>query len=561
MANSPFEKAHHEKIELNKKTAKKIKRAYSTTAKQVKDRLATLKNSPINNSSDALKKMYLENLLKDLNKSIDALERVVQTTILESTEAAGQIAVKASVGAMEKAGLKLEVGKAFSYVPRQEIANILSGKLYGNNWSFSKAIWGSEKKTKEDLEKVVARGLAENKPVYDIAKDLEKYVDPSARKPWDWSKVYPGTAKTVDYNAQRLARTMIQHSFQTSMVQAQRYNPFCKGIIWHSVGLHGRTCATCMERDGQVFPVKDLPLDHPNGLCYFEPALDSMNDIADRLGDWVNGGSDPAIDTYIANAFNMKVGSAAAKAASSQVKSSTMKAASKVPKKKFSPSSWIEGVKKNTEASMLEAEKSGLSKLTEKQRKAIKKYSGSSYMRMNSFLRRLGVGRADWGDGSISDSLEEAIKDAMAGLNTTATKETIYLRRGSDLSDLAGLMPGDFDQNLKNLNSLWYHWEENFDTVEDYIKHMNSMFENTIGTFHGFTSTSSLWDRGFSDLVEYIFEAPAGTGGSSIMTISRYGTGEGEFLLNAGTQVRVKKILPSDGHQSSKIRVFLEIIV
>lgn len=561
MANSPFEKAHHEKIELNKKTAKKIKRAYSTTAKQVKDRLATLKNSPINNSSDALKKMYLENLLKDLNKSIDALERVVQATILESTEAAGQIAVKASVEAMEKAGLKLEVGKAFSYVPRQEIANILSGKLYGNNWSFSKAIWGSEKKTKEDLEKVVARGLAENKPVYDIAKDLEKYVDPSARKPWDWSKVYPGTAKTVDYNAQRLARTMIQHSFQTSMVQAQRYNPFCKGIIWHSVGLHGRTCATCMERDGQVFPVKDLPLDHPNGLCYFEPALDSMNDIADRLGDWVNEGSDPAIDTYIANAFNMKVGSAAAKAASSQVKSSTMKAASKVPKKKFSPRSWIEGVKKNTEAGMLEAEKSGLSKLTDKQHKAIKRYSGASYRRMNEFLRKLGVGKADWGDGSIPDDLEEAIKDAIAGLNTTATKETIYLRRGSDLSDLAGLMPGDFDQNLKNLKDLWNNWEENFDTVGDCIEHMNSMFENTIGTFHGFTSTSSLWDRGFEGMVEYIFEAPAGTGGSSIMTISRYGTFEGEFLLNAGTQVRVKKIIPSDRHQSSRIRVFLEIIV
>lgn len=561
MANSPFEKAHYEKIELNKKTAKKIKRAYSTTAKQVNSRLAALKDSPINSSSDALKKMYLENLLKDLNKSIDTLERIVQATILESTEAAGQIAVKASVEAMEKVGLKLEVGKAFSYVPRQEIANILSGKLYGNNWSFSKAIWGSEKKTKEDLEKVVARGLAENKPVYDIAKDLEKYVDPSARKPWDWSKVYPGTAKTVDYNAQRLARTMIQHSFQTSMVQAQRYNPFCKGIIWHSVGLHGRTCATCRERDGQVFPVKDLPLDHPNGLCYFEPALDPMNDIADRLGDWVNGGSDPALDTYVANAFNMKVGSAAAKAASSQVKSSTMKAASKVPKKKFSPSSWIKGVKKNTEADMLKSEKEGFSKLTGKQRKAIKKYSGSSYIDMNSFLRKLGVGKADWGDGRISDSLEEAIKDAIAGLNTTATKETIYLRRGSDLSDLAGLMPGDFDQNLKSLKNLWYRRSEDFDTIDDCIEHMNSMFENTIGTFHGFTSTSSLWDRGFAGMVEYIFEAPAGTGGSSIMTISRYGTSEGEFLLNAGTKVRVKKIVPSDYHKGSQIRVFLEIIV
>ena len=233
MATSPFEKAHYEKIVLNKKTAKKIKRAYGTTAKEIKAQLNLLKAKPMGmlSVSESLKKVYLEGLLKDLNSSLDSLERVVQSTILEATEQAGNLAVKASLESMEKAGLSFGIKGAYSYVPRKEMANILSGQLYGKNWTFSKAIWGAEKKTKEDLEKIVARGLAGNKPIYDIAKDLEKYVDPSAKKPWDWSKVYPGTSKVVDYNAQRLARTMIQHSFQQSMVQAQLYNPFCKGII------------------------------------------------------------------------------------------------------------------------------------------------------------------------------------------------------------------------------------------------------------------------------------------------------------------------------------------
>lgn len=44
------------------------------------------------------------------------------------------------------------------------------------------------------------------------------------------------------------------------------------------------------------------------------------------------------------------------------------------------------------------------------------------------------------------------------------------------------------------------------------------------------------------------------------MTISRYGTDEGETLLNAGTTVRVVSIEKSDGHQFSDIRMFLEII-
>lgn len=562
MATNPFAKAHWQKIELNKKTAKKIKRAYSTTAKDVKDRLARLKTAGPGNMSYATysaKKLYLEGLLKDLNSSLDNLERTVQTTILGAAEDSGILAIQANEQMLKSIGLEMK--GAFSYVPRQEVANILSGKLYGSDWNFSKAIWGMEKKTKEDLEKIVARGLAENKPIYDIAKDLEKYVDPSAQKPWDWSKVYPGTTKTVDYNAQRLARTMIQHSYQTSMVQAQKDNPFCKGIIWHSVGLHGRTCEQCLERDGQVFPVKDLPLDHPNGLCYFEPALDDMNDIADRLADWTLGKDDPAIDNYVTSAFGMNPGTPLAKQKVDEVKAQTGSRTRKA-RERFSPQKWIDGVKNNTEQAMLELEEKGLKGLKQKYFDAIRTYSGSAYEDMNDFLRRLGRGEAKWGDGSISARLEQAIKDAMAGLNTTAVEDTIYLRRGSDLGDLAGLMGGDFLTNHNTLKDLIWSWDEYFDTFEEAVAHLNSQFQGTVGVFHGFTSTSSIWDRGFPGRVEYIFKAPPGTGGSSIMNISRYGTDEGEFLLNAGTRIRVVNIQPAeDRHRGARIRVFLEIIV
>ena len=90
---------------------------------------------------------------------------------------------------------------------------------------------------------------------------------------------------------------------------------------------------------------------------------------------------------------------------------------------------------------------------------------------------------------------------------------------------------------------------------------MNTMLAGTIGEMHGFTSTSSIWDRGFSGDVEVIFYAPKGTEASSIMSISRFGTGEGETLLNAGTKVRVVKIEQSDGHKGSNVRAFLEILV
>lgn len=322
--NNPFLTAHYEKIALTEQTSKRIQLIYKQSAQEIEKKL---QNLPMRVPSDALKKLYLENLLKDINKSSESFNRLIESTIRNSGEQSGLIAIEAGNKAVKSLGL--DIKGAYSYIPRQEVLNIASGKLYGEKWSLSQAIWKSGLRTKSDIQNVVAKGLAENKPIKDIADDITKYVDPTARKPWDWSKVYPGTAQQVDYNAQRLARTMIQHAFQTSMVQSQRYNPFCQGIIWHSVGIHGRTCEECMERDGNVYPVKDLPLDHPNGLCYFEPALDSMNTVADRLADWVNGKDDPELDTYVSKAFNMSPKSPEGKAKVQDVKQSTPAAMNK----------------------------------------------------------------------------------------------------------------------------------------------------------------------------------------------------------------------------------------
>lgn len=316
--NNPFLTAHYEKIALTEQTSKRIQLIYKQSAQDIEKKL---RNLPMRVPSDALKKLYLENLLKDINKSSESFNRLIESTIRSSGEQSGLLAIEAGNKAMKSLGL--DIKGAYSYIPRQEMLNIASGKLYGEKWSLSQAIWKSGLRTKSDIQNVVAKGLAENKPIKDIANDITKYVDPMARKPWDWSKVYPRTAQQVDYNAQRLARTMIQHAFQTSMVQSQLYNPFCQGIIWHSVGIHGRTCEECMERDGNVYPVKDLPLDHPNGLCYFEPALDNMNAVADRLADWVNGKDDPELDTYVSKAFNMSPKSPEGKAKVQEVKQSS----------------------------------------------------------------------------------------------------------------------------------------------------------------------------------------------------------------------------------------------
>lgn len=187
---------------------------------------------------------------------------------------------------------------AFGNVPTDVVANIISGNVYDGKWSLSNAIWKNYEKTRKDIDFILAKGLSENKGSYEIAKDLEKYVNPSVKKDWNWSKVYPGTNKKIEYNSQRLARTLISHAYQQSTIEVCRDNPFVNGIKWLSA-FSSRTCELCMSRDGKIYPKDDVPMDHPNGLCTFVPAINkSYEEIGNEISDWLDGGENQELDIW-----------------------------------------------------------------------------------------------------------------------------------------------------------------------------------------------------------------------------------------------------------------------
>lgn len=187
---------------------------------------------------------------------------------------------------------------AFSYVPDTVVRNLITGQVYDNGWSLSKAIWSDNEKALRDVYQIVAKGVAQNTPIYDIAKNLEAYVSPSKRKSWnlkapDGVKIYK---KSVDYKAQRLARTLVQHSYQQSFIATTQNNPFITEYIWHSNG--SRVCPLCADRDGVAFDKGSLPMDHPNGMCVIEPNI--VGDINQQLSDWLHSpdGTYPEIDAF-----------------------------------------------------------------------------------------------------------------------------------------------------------------------------------------------------------------------------------------------------------------------
>lgn len=284
---------------LTKEQEQEIANTYKQVADKVKKKLKSIPDN--GTATSALKKQQLQQLKKLLDSEYKSMRDKIGKQIEQKAKETTQGPINAAKEFAKKLGfVKLE--GSYASVPNDVISSIVTGQVYDGDWSLSSALWKDVQHKQKDINKVIADGVSMNKSAFDIAKDLEEYVDPKAKKSWDWKKVYPGVASKIDYSAQRLARTMPAHAYQQSLEATVKNNPFIDGYIWHS-GTGKRTCEICRERDGKFFAKGKLPMDHPNGRCTFITKGQSMMDISDRLADWVNGKSDKGIDKYMEDLY------------------------------------------------------------------------------------------------------------------------------------------------------------------------------------------------------------------------------------------------------------------
>lgn len=253
-------------------------------------------------SSAYVSERYYKQLRRQLRETSQEVSNEIYNKIKSNMYLISDEVVKSNVKWLKSFGFSEEgLNATFSYVPKDTVDRLATGQIYKSGWSLSKRIWGDNEQTLKDIYQVMAKGIAEQKPIYDIAKDLESYVRPNARLPWnlrmaDGVRIYK---KQVDYNAQRLARTLVQHSYQQSFLSTTKDNPFILDYVWRANG--SRVCELCMSRDGVHYKKDDLPMEHPNGMCVIEPSIDK--DMNEKLADWFNSpdGIYPEIDEFASN--------------------------------------------------------------------------------------------------------------------------------------------------------------------------------------------------------------------------------------------------------------------
>ena len=299
-----FLKAEQTKAKVTNEQLEYIKMMYQNISYNFGKKIKSLEGKK--NISSILKTQYLHEYQKELADEVSKINQKIGSNIKNGMEQVAQAVVDNEVDRAVGYGL-LGISGKFSNIPTDVVETIVSGQLYQSDWTLSKAIWGMNEKVHKDCQNIVAMGIAANKSVYDVAKALERYVDPSAKKDYKWSKDYPGSNKVVDYNASRLARTMMSHAYQESFERATEHDPFIKGYKWNT-GHNTRVCHYCMAMStedkfglGQgIYPKDKVPLDHPNGQCFLTIVQNkSSEQVADDIANWYKGTGDAEMNAKI----------------------------------------------------------------------------------------------------------------------------------------------------------------------------------------------------------------------------------------------------------------------
>lgn len=287
-----------EKSQLTREQMKKIQEVYKNAFDNISKQLEK-------GGEKELDSIFLQNYKKELSKELKLLKQELAELTEDATKSGAKLGTKLSESITKEMLLRAGIIDdsnfigSFNKIQDNVVRDIISGGLYKDHKTLDERIWKLVNKNGEQIQDVIAQGMAEQKSAVKLAADLEEFVKPAAQRSVDWNEIYSQISKNVMYNAQTLARTVINHSYQNATIQSSQDNPFIEGIRWESAMQHGRTCEECMDRDGVVFPKDEVPLDHPNGMCTMIPEIPkSLEEIGNEIGRWINGEENEELEEW-----------------------------------------------------------------------------------------------------------------------------------------------------------------------------------------------------------------------------------------------------------------------
>ena len=184
----------------------------------------------------------------------------------------------------------------FQTIPDDATRAVLS-RMLDDGKLFSDRIWDLKVYSNNEISKTVAKGVLQGTSHTELMKELEPFLKMNAdeysafQRVWaekhddvwkaDWK-----TRGRLKYNLRRLSRTEINNAHREGQVYSAKRSPWIKGLKWNLSASHPKPdiCDEWATQDkygmGQgVYPPDEVPLDHPNGLCFLTNVLISQAEI------------------------------------------------------------------------------------------------------------------------------------------------------------------------------------------------------------------------------------------------------------------------------------------
>jgi len=291
-------------LKLNKTQEKELVNLYKELAKQLQLDIVTCRTTS--------QEKYLNNLHQIVELNINDLSGELNKIIKANIETSSQIASGTELAYYQAITDDVFLSAAFKGMvintSHETVKRLIQGKFYKDKASLDKRLWNITDKSIKNIDTLIKVNVLRGANAKELAKQVEKYVNPLKKLELKNDEV--GFNKNVSYQASRLSRTSITHSFRETQIQQAMNNPFNMGMKWelspsHGIRMHGKS-DICDDYTNQnnyglgigVFPFDKMPIGHPQCLCITYQVNTDIRSAMEELKAWTNGEENEKLDKW-----------------------------------------------------------------------------------------------------------------------------------------------------------------------------------------------------------------------------------------------------------------------
>ncbi len=310
-----YKRARAEYPKLTRKAMKNVSRAYLSagqkTAKFISGSLVEGLTTPTAKAYVAFQKTLktaAEKIAAELEGTIPSAAKGAAEKTSDIQVAHLSDAAKIAGANITKAGIK-ELYFGVNDAVVRDLVNRISKKGY----TFSTRIWNTAADFPEQMNRVVAAGVAQGRDVLDIAADITSYVrDGKPALIQRYGKLKRGTAEftrrisdDVSWKALRLVRSELYMSLQNASVAQGKATPAASGKYdWVLSGGGQHSCGCPTLADNSPYSQSRIPsYPHPNCRCTVTPRLRDGTKFNADLKRWAEGENVGYIDQWYADYY------------------------------------------------------------------------------------------------------------------------------------------------------------------------------------------------------------------------------------------------------------------